>query len=376
MADDTRPDTRSDGAPTPEPDGVAKAAPDMGAEADTPDLDPSDSGPSVSGPDLKAETPPEPATEAEPEVNPDDTPDTPTEAEVDMAVEAEQDGSGPDPETDPETDPATDLAQDPEPPAPNPERERPACTVGLFGKLPARGDFITRNIPHALQRPFEDWLIPLMQETRDLLGADWTATWRGAVPWRFWIGPDVLAGSWQRDLTAAQGSAAQTGGAISGVMLPSADRHGRDFPLVLVLADGVARLLPPPVITPPDHGWYALCDRFLYSARTAETLEPVLEALATLPGPLLPPEAEVIAPLLERRALWAPGDGGDRIWADIASADHHLAASARSYWWNNPHPSPNTSPIPGTPDSACVLSFAGLPDAQSFAFMLARNGAA
>ena len=294
------------------------------------------------------------------------------------------DGDSP-PDTGPDALPRQDIAapasSPPEVPAlePDPEpvaaptlpprtRARPACEAALFGKLPTRGDFISRNMPRLLQRPFEDWLIPMVQEARKELGVDWNGHWRGAGPWRFWIGPDVLGGSWQRDLRKPAHEQAAQGGAVTGVLLPSADRHGRDFPLVLVLADPLARLLPPPVTASPDRGWYDLCDDLLYAARAGNDITTIEAALDRLPGPLLPEGAEDMAPLLDQPALWAQGtevleDGTSRIWRDIATADHHLAASGRSYWWQAPR----------SGAAQRVLSLAGLPDAGSFAFMLAQG---
>ena len=247
-------------------------------------------------------------------------------------------------------------------------RERPPCEAALFGKLLSRGDFIARRMPRLLQRPFEDWLIPLVQQTRTDLGGQWNSVWRGAGPWRFWIGPDVLGGSWQRDLRKAAHEIGPSGGAVTGVLLPSADRHGRDFPLVLVLADKLARLMPPPVTTSPDRAWYDLCDDLLYAARAEADISSVERALDRLPGPFLPDDAEAMDALLVQRALWAQGtetrpDGTSQIWHDIAQADHHLAASQRSYWWQ----------APKAGAAQRVLSLAGLPDAATFAFMLAQG---
>jgi|GEM_PF-901943 len=292
-------------------------------------------------------------------------------ADATTAGPAAQASSPSDPWTFEGPTPEAESAPEPEPtlpPAAQETRPRPACTAALFGKLPARGDFIARNMPREVQRPFEDWLIPLIQQTRSTLGSEWTAHWRGAGPWRFWIGADVFGGSWQHDLRKGSREQATRAGALTGVLLPSADRHGRDFPLVLVLADSLARLMPPPVTASPDRGWYDLCDELLYGARAGTDIATVEAALDRLPGPLLPEGAEEMAQLLDQRALWAEGsevraDGTSRIWDDIAAADHHLAASQRSYWWQAPH----------SGAAQRVLTLAGLPDAGSFAFMLSQG---
>ena len=230
------------------------------------------------------------------------------------------------------------------------------CAAGLFGKLPARGDFISRAIPRTMLRPLEDWLISTLREAQSLIGKDWDAAWYSAPAWRFWLGSNVLGGNWQRGF--AENSRAKPG-AVTGVLLPSTDRNGRHFPLLIVLADELAALMPPPVVYPPDEEWYACCDQLLYDARQASELEPVEEALARLPGPLLPEWAADRAAMLQLRSLWGQGED---LWNDIAGIDHHMASQDRSYWWAwtpGPH---------GHQTSALALP--GLPDATTFAFML------
>ncbi|MDD7971941.1 type VI secretion system-associated protein TagF [Roseinatronobacter alkalisoli] len=370
--------TAADGTPDRVVDGTPMARkPQDGSTAHTPDM--------VS--DMAAVTPPRtlqpqdaPAPEPAAADLVTDTPDpddgTPADhGPADHDADASEDDQADTPPQDTQSEDTApgnvglddDMQASAAPPAPHPA-PRPACTAALFGKLPARGDFIARNMPRPLQRPFEDWLIPLIQETRAELGMNWDATWRSAGPWRFWIGPDVLGGSWQRDLRKPVHDQAGTGGAMTGVLLPSADRHGRDFPLVLLLADRLARLIPPPVTTPPDRGWYDLCEAFLYAARGRADISATEAELDRLPGPILPEGADTMDALLARQALWAQShettaDGTSMIWLDIAQADHHLAAGSRSYWWQAPSGRAATR----------ALSLAGLPDAGTFAFMLSQG---
>lgn len=342
-------DTAPDSAESLTDNTDAETETEMGAEPDSP---------APLSPDAPEEAP----SEDTPEQTPEDMPLEDTGPDL-WAVSSEEDLAQEAPER---------IAEDPDalppPVPPSAPRPRPACAAALFGKLPTRGDFIARNMPRAVQRPFEDWLIPLVQEARSELGPQWSAIWRGAGPWRFWIGADVLGGSWQRDLRKPAHEQIGSGGAMTGVLLPSADRHGRDFPLVLLLADPLARLMPPPVTASPDRGWYDLCDELLYAARSGAEIGAVEAALDQLPGPLLPEGAEDMAALLDQRALWAQGtetlaDGTSRIWPDIAQADHHLAANHRSYWWQAPRAGA----------AQRVLTLAGLPDAGSFAFMLSQG---
>ena len=118
----------------------------------------------------------------------------------------------PSPEADVAATPVDEHAPGPAPPpAPSPPEAAAPCKAGLFGKLPARGDFISRAVAQDLLRPIEDWLLPLVQATRELLGTNWEAAWRQAPPWRFWIGPDILRGDWTRNLRAKKRQKPQFG---------------------------------------------------------------------------------------------------------------------------------------------------------------------
>lgn len=277
--------------------------------------------------------------------------------------------------SDPQPDPQFDIRPDPPPARPaaagpsaghSGEHSGGSCRAGLFGKLPARGDFVTRNIPPELLRPFEDWLMAVMRDARALLDQAWTPTWLQAPAWRFWIGGAALDGDWRHGFQGR--AAAARAAAVTGVLLPSADRLGRHFPLVILLADRNAHLMPPPVLGHADRGWYAACERLLHAAREGAGMDEVEARLASLPAPGLPPEGETVAGLLERRSLWAVGDPADgpepaaASWADIRAVDHHLAAFHRSYWWREP--------LPGVVEPFAALTLPGLPDPDSFAFML------
>ena len=101
----------------------------------------------------------------------------------------------------------------------------PAGCTGLFGKLPARGDFVRVGLPGSFVTPWDEWLQTVVAASRDRLGADWLPAWLEAPVWRFSLasglcGPDT----------------------VLGMMLPSVDRVGRYFPLTLaaLLAPGAA----------------------------------------------------------------------------------------------------------------------------------------
>jgi type VI secretion system protein ImpM len=91
-----------------------------------------------------------------------------------------------------------------------------ASEPGFFGKIPARGDFVSRRLAPSVVKPLDDWLQMSISTSRRQLGDDWLPSYLGTPIWRFVLGPGVCGES-----------------AIAGVLMPSVDRVGRYFPLVL-----------------------------------------------------------------------------------------------------------------------------------------------
>ena len=88
---------------------------------------------------------------------------------------------------------------------------------GFFGKVPARGDFISRRLPPALQSDWENWLATLVVAARDALGNAWPDAWLTAPLWHFLLGTS---------LSPPSGAA--------GVLIASADRVGRLYPFTII----------------------------------------------------------------------------------------------------------------------------------------------
>jgi type VI secretion system protein ImpM len=135
-----------------------------------------------------------------------------------------------------------------------------AAVAGVFGKLPAHGDFVRRLLPGRFVDPWDHWLSAGMQAGADALEDGWPAAWEGALPFRFRLAP------------GACGSAA-----VAGVAFPSMDMVGRRFPLTL------AALLPDGGEAGPD--WYAAAE-----AAGARAIAEGLDADAL--AALLPPPGE------------------------------------------------------------------------------------
>ena len=236
------------------------------------------------------------------------------------------------------------------------------CGAGFFGKLPMRGDFITRRLPRAVLRPFETWLEEVMAGYRGTQGDGWQAGFDIAPIWHFWIGPAVF------------------GATCTGALMPSADRAGRRFPAVAMLADdpsgpdGESILCPPPPHVSPCREWHTACTALLRATADHTDMAAFETALAALPRPA--PTDPALAALARdpRRALWAQAEPGglEGLLDDTAGGDRLLAAAGRSYWWTG---LPGDTPDEAAPPAA-LIALEGLPDARVFAFMLGGAGTA
>ncbi len=282
-------------------------------------------------------------------------------------------------DTEPDTDTVAETAAPPPIPSsaprpdPAPMSEPEPVEMALFGKLAARGDFITRNVPRPLQRPLEDWLSRVMNGSREVLGGHWDQAYVSAQAWFFWIGAEAFEDA--RSFAASNLQSTQIG-VLTGVLVPSADRLGRRFPLTLLLGGERARAVPPPTISPPDHRWYGALAARAVQFRQASDLAPVEAALGAMPGPRAGADDAEITAVPPGQPLWAQaGYGGlAEMWQDLSRADHALAASGRSYWWTGGMAAGAVRDDRGAPSAegcgAQVISVTGLPDPDVFAFML------
>ena len=61
----------------------------------------------------------------------------------------------------------------------------------LFGKLPARRDFIAVKAPREFLAAWEPWLQSAISSSRNELGKDWQPAFLTAPIWRFWLGEEI-----------------------------------------------------------------------------------------------------------------------------------------------------------------------------------------
>jgi type VI secretion system protein ImpM len=92
----------------------------------------------------------------------------------------------------------------------------PDARAGLFGKLPARGDFVRKNLPRDFTDAWDAWWQRGLAETQRRSPDGWRDAWLEAPVWRFVLPPG---------LCGANG--------VLGLWMPSVDRAGRYSPLTI-----------------------------------------------------------------------------------------------------------------------------------------------
>lgn len=191
---------------------------------------------------------------------------------------------------------------------------------GLFGKLPAKRDFVAVSAPREFLRLWEPWVEAGMTASRSHLGArDWKAAFNSAPIWRFWLGAELC------------------GKAIAGAIMPSSDALGRLFPLTLIGVAEKAEALVPPDVDARDL-WFERVEALLLQTLDARaTFEATVAALAGLPAF---PCGDCGANNSQHRnkAASAPAAGGvapsfPAIFACLRLAQRDLPASAATFWW-------------------------------------------
>ena len=97
----------------------------------------------------------------------------------------------------------------------------PDARAGLYGKLPARGDFVRENLPRDFAEGWDAWWQRGLAETQRRPQDEWLGAWLEAPVWRFVLPPG---------LCGANG--------VLGLWMPSVDEAGRYFPLTIAAVAG------------------------------------------------------------------------------------------------------------------------------------------
>lgn len=224
---------------------------------------------------------------------------------------------------------------------------QPASPAGFFGKLPSRGDFVSRNLPPSFLRVWDAWASACLADGRRAFGEDFLHRYLLAPVWRFAVAPGLAGGN----------------GWI-GVLATSVDSVGRCFPLTIAVE---------------------LPDGTMLHRLTGEASRPLSDlvriALRMIDGHLSPEAAgeeigRVAAALVAEAVMPVRREtiGGDHAvgWATRGAPHASIAVrltmtarvvepGPRSVWWHDGWG--------GAPAETIV--FAGLPEPASFQWLLA-----
>ncbi|RUV03008.1 MAG: type VI secretion system-associated protein TagF [Mesorhizobium sp.] len=140
---------------------------------------------------------------------------------------------------------------------------------GFYGKMPATGDFVSRRLPGDFVRVWDRWLA---QHIVPLIGSE---TWPRTTALRFLAGPASF-------------------GASAGIILQSADRVGRQFPLSVVsqLPDASIQLA-------RADAWFSGIEDAAIAAQQGELTPDELDgALAALPVPPVEAGDEIVSDMV------------------------------------------------------------------------------
>jgi type VI secretion system protein ImpM len=211
------------------------------------------------------------------------------------------------------------------------------CAPGFYGKIVSHGDFVSRRLPPAFVAVWDGWLQAVIRGSREQLGAGWLDAYLASPLWRFALAPGVCDGQ-----------------AWGGVLMPSVDRVGRHFPLVL--AAGVPGDLALGAWMGEGTPWFDQLEELALSTLDAgfafERFDGALQSLESLP----PAPAQGTLDKLG----WHAGIAGAADAASVAQALACAALHGQSVWSTDG--SDRVEP--------CVRLCRGLPAAPVFSAML------
>ena len=220
--------------------------------------------------------------------------------------------------------------------------------AGVYGKYPGKRDFVATNVPRSVLAPLEAWLQGGMASSRESLGRAWEGAYLVQPIWSFWIGASV------------------TGVDCAGALVPSVDRIGRHFPLVILAHAG------------PETAGLAPWRRIMSSEWPASVHERLLSALGDHPPSeqqmlidgLSDPEAadktipEGAAPIGNGHRIIIQGAESEPAAEAVASIHHLTCDTMRSIWWTG-----GSGLVP-----AQIVTFIGMPDISFMAAMMSQDG--
>lgn len=217
--------------------------------------------------------------------------------------------------------------------------------TGLFGKLPAHGDFIYRNLSSQFIQVWDEWLQHFISASREQIGDVWLNIYLTSPLWRFVFSQGVIDRH-----------------AWAGVLIPSVDRVGRYFPVSVVKK--IPDQINPLEFLSRENEWYTNVEDALLEALQGEIdADELMLKINTLSlkqiyeyrhsSILDDKPVAVINKISDQQAV-------DNAYANLLDAFLSSAISSYSFW--STQGSEHVEP--------CVFSCQGLPAVKGIAAML------
>jgi type VI secretion system protein ImpM len=212
--------------------------------------------------------------------------------------------------------------------------------LGFFGKLSTQGDFVCRRLAPAFKSTLDKWLSTSIATSKRQMGDAWLPAYLKAPLWRFVLGPGIAGPH-----------------PAIGVMMPSVDRVGRYFPLVL--AAELPECRTPVRLFRSAGAWFTAAEAVLLSSLEDDCDIDAFDDLALALAP--PPYDHASTQPGTGLACIALDEGGDLADAYTRFIDELTVDSTRfSMWWT----------LGSDAVKAALLVGHGLPAPTDFAALL------
>lgn len=177
--------------------------------------------------------------------------------------------------------------------------------VGIFGKLPAKRDYVMNGMSPELMEVLDPWLQSAVAQSRNDMGDAWLETYLASPIWRFWLGKRVA------------------GQAVVGALMPSVDGVGRYFPLCC--AGFFDEPVAPPDLDPHDDWFETLEEHMLATLSEEGSYDALVAGVSAMEAPENPLR---LVPENNLRALFTQlrFQNVDMFYGDL------------TYWWIPPGP--------------------------------------
>jgi type VI secretion system protein ImpM len=229
----------------------------------------------------------------------------------------------------------------------------------LYGKVPAKRDFIAIGAPREFLNAWEPWLQGAISASRTTLGDKWQPAFLTAPIWRFWLGVDIC------------------GRSVMGAFMASLDGVGRYFPLTLFACADDNATIPPPEFASQDD-WFEAAEAFLMSTLDHDAnFDAMIAELAALPPPYQESQKvlaqtsagdrngreelpQAVPQAVPQALLAARGQSFSEVFNSIRVRDYAKIYAGSTFWWT----------VGGEGIAPIALSGKGMPDPFLFATML------